>query len=104
MFHWVTWVPIRDRFRKKGREEDYVHFLERSFLEDEDTEEGAFLVLEAPDFQEDFLVCSCLDWRLGEEELGEERKRSWRAHHWSRPPTECMNLWYLFKTCYENIM
>ena len=38
-------------------------------------EEGVFLVLEDTDVREDFLVCSCLDRRQGEEKLGGERER-----------------------------
>ena len=60
---------------QEGREETHGHLLERPFLGDEDTEGGVVLVLEVPDLREDFLVCSCLDRRLGEEEVGGERER-----------------------------
>ena len=53
---------------QKGREEAHGHILVRPFSGDEDTEEGVVLVLEVPDLREDFLVCSCLERRLGEEE------------------------------------
>ena len=59
---------------QEGREETHGHLLERPFLGDEDTEGGVALVLEVPDLRENFLVCSCLDQRLGEEEVGGERE------------------------------